>query len=465
MKLILNSLVWAAVSLPTLSLSERDVLVQFGGNAHDVEYDHARSRAYVSIPSQGKVVVIDTNSWLPLNDISVAPGPRGLALSIDGTRLFVAKFGVGSVAVIDLNTFNQSEIQITTQLGDSRTWDVIEAQPNRLYVSANAIGAGGGVAWIVQVELDNGNAANRVASSSIIRCAPTFEVSRDLTTLYVGDCLNPQSVHKLDLTQPDAPLVAETADATLSGVNHLDTNPDGSRLHLASGQILNTSNLALVGQVGAGLSRFDTDPNRLYVFALPNTLQVWNVNTLTPVTSRTLPCLFLNSTPRQLLVLPGGTGFLVLSGSSLCGVDDIDPCATSVTPTCDAAPNSVGVGAMLSLTGEPNYSHSNMVLTLDGAPPGQSALFLFGDQGASIPFGDGRLCISPFSILQRLGSLRSLDANGHTEMALNFLVPPFSNGPITPDSTWHFQAWYRDGQGPGATGLNTSNALRVHFCP
>lgn len=461
MKWTLSSLVCAALTLPAYSLGEQDVLIQFGADAQDVEYDASRSRAYVSLPSQNKVVVIDTNTWLPLNEISVSPSPRGVALSLDGAKLYVAKFGGGAVAVIDPDTFAQSEIQLTTELGDARTWDVIEAQPNRLYVSSNP--SSNGFAWIVQVELDNGNTATRVASNRIIRCAPTFEVSRDSTALYIGECFSPESAYKLDLTQANAPIVAEDAHGSVFGTYHLETNPDGSRLHLASGQILDTANLAVAGQVGAGMSRFDADPSRLFVVAQPSTLQTWNVNTQTLVDSRPLPCSITN--PKKFLVLPGETGFLVLSGTSLCGIADISPCLTNVTPTCSASANSVGSGAVLGAVGEPNFSQNNMVLTLDGAPSGQSALFLFSSHGASLPFGDGRLCLSPFSTIHRLGSVRALDSAGHTEIALNFLAPPFNTGPITAYSTWHFQAWYRDGQGPGGTGLNTSNGLRVYFCP
>jgi len=461
MKWILSVISGAALALPAVSLGEQNVLIQFGSAVHDIEYDHARSRAYVSVPGQNKVVVINTNTWLPLTEISVSPSPRGVALALDGARLYVAKYGSGSVAVIDPDTLVQTEIDVLPVLGSAPTWDVIEAQPNRLYVSADPNSQG--FAWIVQVELDNGNTATRVASDFVIRCQPTFEASRDSTTLYVGQCFSPESVYKLDLTQANAPVVADAAPGSVFGVSHMETNPSGSRVHLASGQILNATDLTVVGQVGSGLSRFDADPTRLFVFSPPSTLQTWNVNTQALVDSRALPCSIPN--PQRLLVLPGETGFLVLGGTSLCGVADISPCLTNIALTCSTSANSVGAGAVLGATGEPSFSQNGMVLTLDSAPPGQAALFVFGSQTASLPFGDGRLCISPLAGIRRFGPARSLDAAGHTEVAFDFLAPPFSTGPIAAYSTWHFQAWYRDAQGPGGTGLNTSNGLRVRFCP
>ena len=68
------------------------------------------------------------------------------------------------VAVLDPDTWSQSEILLSAELDSALTYDVVEATPDRLYVSANP--SSGGFAYIVQVALDQGNAAKRVASAS-----------------------------------------------------------------------------------------------------------------------------------------------------------------------------------------------------------------------------------------------------------------------------------------------------------
>ncbi len=57
----------------------------------------------------------------------------------------------------------------TALLGDARTWDVREAQPGLLSVSANP--GSNGFIWIDQVDLESGDAQQRVADHRILRAA------------------------------------------------------------------------------------------------------------------------------------------------------------------------------------------------------------------------------------------------------------------------------------------------------
>ena len=41
--------------------------------------------------------------------------------------------------------------------------------------------------------------------------------------------------------------------------------------------------------------------------------------------------------------------------------------------------------------------------------------------------------------------------------------PGAGAGQVLEGSTWHFQCWYRDPQGPGGTGFNLSDAMAVTF--
>ena len=142
------------------------------------------------------------------------------------------------------------------RLGHSTTWDVVEAKPNRLFVSANP--SSSGFAWIVMVKLDEGNQASRVASNRIIRAGPVLAVGPDKKFLHVGEGFSPASVYKLDIEQETAPIVLEDVHGSIvfGGTKHLEVSPDGSRLYLSSGQVLRTETLTGAGFIGSGVSQF-----------------------------------------------------------------------------------------------------------------------------------------------------------------------------------------------------------------
>ncbi len=90
--------------------------------------------------------------------------------------------------------------------------------------------------------------------------------------------------------------------------------------------------------------------------------------------------------------------------------------------------------------------------------PNQPGLFFYGPQQATIPFGNGTLCIA--------GQIGRLDVVNATGNVMTFLVdntsPPSAATQITPGSTWNFQAWFRDPMAGGAF-FDLSDGLNVVF--
>jgi hypothetical protein len=233
--------------------------------------------------------------------------------------------------VVDLATFNVTQIPIGAELGDPRTWDVVEAQPDRLFVSSNP--GSNGFAWIVQVRLDQGNAASRVADNQIIRAAPVFAVSPDAAALYVGSGFSPNSLYKLDLTQPDAPEILEDDHGRVSGTSQLQVSPDGSRIHLFSGQVLGTDDFLQQADLETGLVRYGEAPGRFYLAERPDfrgsdafiSVHVYDNDTLLKFDTLNVPCESGGSSVfRDFFIMEGDAGFLFLTGDSLCGAVDPD---------------------------------------------------------------------------------------------------------------------------------------------
>lgn len=322
-----------AIVIPAVlaQADQEDVLVTLPGVTHDLVYDAERQLIYISVPETNTIVFVSAVTFEIVDEVIVGTQPRGIDLSHDHSKLFAALHQANSVAVLDLETREVSIIFLTDLLGDPRTNDVVEARANELFVSASP--GSNGFAWIVKVNLDdNGNpiAEQRVASNRIIRANPIFGVSPDEQFLYIGEGFSPNSLYKLDLNQDDAPIILEDDHGSISGSSHLELNPDGSRMYLASGQVLDTATFLQYGLVGSGTHQFGNSPDVVFIADEPNLIKVYDTGTGLQIDQIELNCDF--DFIRKLLVLPGDLGKLVLGDDVLCGLAQFGP-----PPDCDAA--------------------------------------------------------------------------------------------------------------------------------
>jgi hypothetical protein len=140
------------------------------------------------------------------------------------------------------------------------------------------------------------------------------------------------------------------------------------------------------------------------------------------------------------------------------------PCGAPST-YCVAAPNSVGPGALIGSTGSASVAANDLVLTATGAVPAAFGLFYYGPEQIQVPLGDGYRCVGPGATgTFRLNPPQLADGTGAIARPLD-LTQPEPGGQITAGSTWNFQLWYRDVNGPLGSGFNFSNALSALFCP
>ncbi len=142
---------------------------------------------------------------------------------------------------------------------------------------------------------------------------------------------------------------------------------------------------------------------------------------------------------------------LVVSGvtASTCA-DPINYCSTSA--------NSMGAGAVMGFVGSASLIANNLTLATSGLPAGTFGLYLFGPAKATLPAGNGTLCVAqPFSLLSVITS----DPSGNSSYALDLQNLPGTV--LQTGDTLHFQLWYRDRNGGGA-GNNLSDGLEVTFC-
>lgn len=146
---------------------------------------------------------------------------------------------------------------------------------------------------------------------------------------------------------------------------------------------------------------------------------------------------------------------------------DIDMQFTAMSGrTCASAPNSAGPGAVIDFSGSQDIQDDDFHLSVSGSVPQSAGLFFYGPMATQQPFGDGFRCVG--GGVFRLGPAMVADVSGTASRQVDFSsLPAGGGGPgsITAESTWHFQWWYRDTNGPGGSGWNLSDSIWVTFCP
>ena len=252
------------------------------GEIGDMALDAKRLRAYVTRPTTNTIDAYSVESGELLLSLPVGAGPVGASMSLDDDELFVALSGGGSVAVVDLTTHQVTPIAVQETTGHATTWDVVEAIPGYLFVSASPRSSG--FAWIAKVNRQDPSDAIRVASDQIIRAGPTFEVHPDGTALFVSSGFSPNSLYRLDLTQAAAPIDLEDVHGSVSGVWWTRLDHGGDRLYLGSGQVIDPDTFNQVGMIPAGASVTSVDD--AFVFSLgPDGLSTFETATYTEVGS------------------------------------------------------------------------------------------------------------------------------------------------------------------------------------
>jgi len=280
----------------------------------DMEYDAARDQIYVSLPNQNSIATLSATTLGQVNSTVVGTRPLGISLGGDGERLYCALNTAGSVAAWLVGTATVDQIIIGTELGDARTYDVLEVNPGEVLATSSP--GSNGFAYIVKIDIDfiNGHTAQRVASNRIIRASPTLAKSSDGTRAYVGEGFSPNSLYKLDMTVPSAPIILEDDHGSVGGTDRLEVSPDGARIYLRSGQVLRTSDFNQIGSIGGGVPRLNTDGSLCYV-GVSSAVQVWRTDTYLQVDA-----VAVSNGVSQMLVLPSKGYIAVLSGARVVAV-------------------------------------------------------------------------------------------------------------------------------------------------
>ncbi|HTF86973.1 MAG TPA: FG-GAP repeat protein [Planctomycetota bacterium] len=157
---------------------------------------------------------------------------------------------------------------------------------------------------------------------------------------------------------------------------------------------------------------------------------------------------------------------LAPDATQLCACPSQGPCANN--DNFGGCKSSRGMGGVLAAAGSSSVQDSTLSLQATSLPANALGIFLMGSGSSTLALGDGQLCIGGASIY-RFKLAQSAGPSGVLRLGANIARRSINElspaGWITPGSTWNFQAWFRDNQGPCGHGSNLTSSVRVVFRP
>lgn len=127
----------------------------------------------------------------------------------------------------------------------------------------------------------------------------------------------------------------------------------------------------------------------------------------------------------------------------------------------------MSTGGRLGASGSSSIDSDGLVIEATGLAPSALALILTSQARRNLPLGDGRRCFGGpfFRFPARMANGAGNLAFGPGEVVQHVSTKLGPPAQILPGSTWHYQIWYRDSNGPCGSNFNTTNAISVDWQP
>lgn len=308
--------------------------IDLGGRVQDGVVDRSRERIYVSLPDRNEVAFLDSETLRVTDRAYIGPGPHGLVLSDDGTRLYAALNQAGAVGALDLETLTHEIIPVATELGDARASDVAEASPGELFVVADP--GSSGISYLARIDRMADETVTRVGDDTVVRSAPHVLAGENERWLFVSDA---NSLYKVDADDPTAPIVLETPPGTPAG-GRMSLSPDETLIYLEPGVVLRTESFVVEGRIGEGIPVPLPNGTDVVVGTSDYALEIFSASSYEELDSLTTDC-GATYPPDALLRLDVPGQWLFLGGDGLCAVDINNPDDPPGEDDAGTAPNPV----------------------------------------------------------------------------------------------------------------------------
>jgi hypothetical protein len=348
--------------------------VYLGLPTNDLLYDTHRGLLWASLPSTAgpalgnSIVSIDPYTGVVGASLWVGSEPGKLALSSDGSTLWVAFMGAPSVRKVDLNTMSLTPVEMYFPggWGGNIYAAALAASPG----SASTVAVAAGFVTIYDNATARPNSGTTGATSLVFGANPS--------TLYGYS-------YGLSIFTVDSTGIISTQTPPNSGSYSTDLRYDGGSLYLTSGQVLDGVTGNLLGTfAAAGPVVPDSKVGRAFVlnssqpFGTLDQVTAFDVNSFVPLGSFGLGGLETGFNSPSSFVRWGddGLAFRTDSGvyvvrSSIVQDLSATPADVSVTSSAPAS-SATGANTPLKLTiknlGPNSVSHVSLLETFSGAP-------------------------------------------------------------------------------------------------
>ena len=273
--------------------------------------DPSRPQLYATLPADNSLAVINTDTNTVVTSFFIGSDPVDLAISPDGTRLYVANGGstAAGIGVVDLTS---SSFTVLPSLPTPFTPIAIAAGLNdELYV-LSAAGDEGGTTGLVHINATTGTNEGMFPGDAA-NYTGFLQISPDYKTLFYGNAgLSPSSLASFDVsTTTPAVLQTPPFDTTGSNGEGLTISHNGAYLVYPNGSgngtgnyttsLIPTSNLdSVLGTFATGaypgVATFSADDSKLYQVQAEGgndnggaALKVFSTQTFTQLDSFNLP--------------------------------------------------------------------------------------------------------------------------------------------------------------------------------
>lgn len=277
----------AAVA-PSAGAATGDLLASLPEQVYDFALNPTNAELYAS--TDDGVLVIDTVALTQESFIPIASAPRGVAVSADGTRLYVATSAAPELVVVDLATLLVIDSIPLPRL----PFDVEAGSGGRVYVTP---GSGNSTGGIMQVDAATGSFELEFSENVSIYSNGFLQISPDGNTLYFANTgLSPGTLAQFDVSGSVPVKLFQNAHGSLgSNGQDLWLTPTGEYVYYAVGSgngilgydiaRIRTSDMTPQGALltGAYPREITTSPDGAFAYAVHQSghVDVWDTETQT----------------------------------------------------------------------------------------------------------------------------------------------------------------------------------------